>query len=93
LVATETAIAPWSLDGFVYFDFNGTTVVPGNVYTVVFSQLTPNPPPIGPGGVPISGVDKDVYGRNGVLGGWLGKPRNTTTGRRIFLRGSQSCSA
>lgn len=50
LVASETATASWGLDGFLYFDFTGTSLVVGDTYTAVFSQITPNPPPMGAGG-------------------------------------------
>lgn len=50
LVASETATASWGLYGFLYFDFSGTSLVVGDTYTAVFSQITPNPAPMGAGG-------------------------------------------
>jgi hypothetical protein len=50
LVASETATASWGLYGFLYFDFSGTSLVVGDTYTAVFSQITPNPAPMGQGG-------------------------------------------
>jgi PEP-CTERM motif len=50
LVASETATASWGLYGFLYFNFTGTNLVVGDTYTAVFSQITPNPAPMGQGG-------------------------------------------
>src|SRR5260370_10518698 len=60
LVSSETAVAPWGLYGFLYFDFSGTDLVIGNAYTAVFSQITPNPPPMGGGWASVDGTT-DVY--------------------------------
>jgi hypothetical protein len=49
-VATETATAAWGLYGFLFFDFSGTSLVVGDSYTAVLSQITPDPPPMGAGG-------------------------------------------
>ncbi len=69
LVSSETAIAPWGLDGFIYFDFTGTDLVVGNPYTVVISQLTPNPPPMGGGGASIDGTTNVYSGGEAYCGG------------------------
>jgi hypothetical protein len=58
LVATRTAVAPWGLDGFLYFDFSGTSLTVGNSYTAVFTQLNASPPEMG--GASIAGTT-DVY--------------------------------
>jgi hypothetical protein len=69
LVSSETAIAPWGLDGFLYFDFSGTDLVVGNPYTVIISQLTPNPPPMGEGGAQIAGTSNLYTGGEAYCGG------------------------
>jgi hypothetical protein len=57
IIATETADAPWGLDGFLYFDFSGTDLVVGDTYTAVLFQITPSPPPMGSGASIYEGVD------------------------------------
>jgi hypothetical protein len=62
IVATETAIAPWGLYGFVYFDFTGTSLIDGDSYTAVISQISPNPPPMGGGGAMVYEGASDYSG-------------------------------
>lgn len=61
VVASETAVGAWGLYGFVFFNFTGTDLTVGDTYTAVFSQITPDPAPMGDGGALVYGSNSNVY--------------------------------
>jgi len=87
IIATETAIAPWGLYGFLYFDFKGTDLVIGDTYTAVLSQMTPTPPPMGGGGALVYEGAEDYSGGEAFWGSpYLIGPAEPQPGQDFFLQ-------